>query len=156
MADNTSTSSVLNPLLIGAGLLVAWNFLKKGVSSQSLIFLPGQVKGVYFDGITPYITVGIIVQNTSNQNYTIRSLAGNVTANKNGSNYNIGNLSTFTPQYIYGNSQRTIWVDLRLSLIGIVSDILNSYQEGISQTIKFSGNANVENVQVPIEFIFTI
>lgn len=151
----SSGSTVKNVLLIG-GALYIYSLIKKTTAARTLVFLPGPVKGLYFDSFTPYITVGIIVQNTSNQNYTIQSLAGNVYAMANGEKWNIGNLSTFAPQQIFGNSQQTIFIDLRLSLIGIVGDILNLIDNGIEQEITFEGYANVDGIQVPLDFKYKI
>lgn len=148
--------NLFSGLLIGSGLYLLYNWISKGKAAGSLNFIQGSVKGIYFDGITPYITVGIVVQNTSSEIFTISSIAADVTAQSLGKVYSIGNVSTFTQQQILPNSQSTLWVDIRLSLIGVVKDLLNTYYYGFQQTINFNGFANVENLQIPINFDYTI
>lgn len=155
-STTTANSRILKGALLTGAALLAWRWLSKSSSAKSLIFLPGSVNGIYFDGITPYVRVGIIVQNTSNQSYTINSIAGNVTSYQNGKSYNIGNVSTFTQQQILANKQQTILIDVRLSLIGVVSDLLNIIDAGYHQKIIFNGYANVENLQIPLNFEYTL
>lgn len=153
---STTGQKIFKGTLIAAGALLAINWLRKKSSADSLIFLPGSIDGIYWDGFTPFVSLGIIVQNTSNQSYTISSIAGNVSSNVNGKIYNLGNVSTFTQQQILANSQQTIKVDIRLSLIGIVSDIINMINQGFRQTITLEGSANVENLQIPLKFDYSI
>lgn len=99
------------------------------------------------------MTIGLGVQNTSNQSFTIRSLAGNLYAN----NYYIGNVSSFTLRTIAPNSQQVIFITARLQLIGIVNDILNAFENrNFAQTIEIKAMANVDNLQIPININYKI
>ena len=140
----------IKTVLIGGGLLLAYNMFSRKVAAATLNFLPGQLKRLSTDGATPVLTIGVIIQNTSNQSYQLNSLAGNVYANNDGNVYNVGNVSTFTVQQILPNRQQEIVVDMRLSLTGIVSDLLNSIANGFGQDIQFKGYANVDGLQIPI------
>jgi LEA14-like dessication related protein len=103
---------------------------------------------VHFDGATPVLTVGLVVENTSNQSMTIKSLVGNLYAN----GYNVGHLSAFDPQEITPNSQSVISIDIRMGLLGIVNDIIRAVQYGnFTQDLQLTGYANVDNLQVPID-----
>lgn len=103
------------------------------------------------DGLTPVMTLGLAIQNTSNQSFTLQSLAGEVYANK----YLIGNVGTFSAQTIHPNSETVIYIDCRLSLLGIVTDILNAIRnKTFSQTIELESTANIDNLQVPIDLSY--
>jgi hypothetical protein len=144
---------LLNGILLAGAALIGYNLISKHFAAGTLNFLPGQIKSISF----PVITVGIVIQNTSNQAYTLKSLAGNVYTNANGSIYNIGNVSNFTAQTINPNSQKTIPIDLRLSLIGVVSDIFNLITSGnFQQDIQLKGFANVDGLQIPLVFNYKL
>ena len=116
-------------------------------------FFPGGVSNIRFDGATPIITLNLIAHNTSNITMTINSFDANVTANDT----YVGNASSFTPQVIAANSQATVMVDIRLSLLNIVNDIIKAFQYGnFQEVIRLTGNANVDNAQVPIDMNFTV
>ena len=92
-----------------------------------------------------------MAQNTSNQVLSCYSFAASLTAN----NILIGNVASFTPQIIAPNSQQIISVDVRLSILGIVNDIIRDVQFGnFQQDIILNGFANVDNYQVPITMTF--
>lgn len=145
-------------IAIGAGALILYNLFSRRMAAGTLNFLPGPVKSFRIDGATPIITVGLLVQNTSNQNYTINSLAGTVYTNSNGKNWIIGNVSSFVPQVITQNSQSLLFVDLRLMLIGVVSDMINYLSVGdqFSQDISLNAIANVSGLQVPFNFNYKV
>lgn len=99
------------------------------------------------DGITPVMKLGLSIQNTNNQPFTLNSLAGEVYSN----NYLIGRLGTFQSQTINGNSETVIYVDCRLSLLGIVNDMLDAIRnKTFSQAIELEMVANIDNVQFVI------
>ncbi len=150
------SDKILKGVLIGGAIFLGYRLLARGASASTLNFVPGRIKGLYFDGITPYLTVGIIVQNTSNYSFVLNSIAGSVLSNQNGQLYTLGNVSYFSPQKIYANSQVEIFVNLRLSLIGVVSDIINSISNGFSQVIEMKATANVDALQVPVHFKYNV
>ncbi len=156
MAQPAKSDSLLKTAALGAALFLGYSLFARKKAAGNLNFVPGNIKGLYWDGINPFLTVGVVVQNTSNYSYTLYSIAGNVFSNQNGQRYNLGNFSYFSPQRIQANSQTTVYVDLRFGLIGIVSDIINSITNGFAQTIEMSGNANAEGFQVPINFKYNV
>lgn len=103
------------------------------------------------DGLTPVMTLGLAVQNTSNQSFTIKSMAGELYANK----YLVGNLSSFTSQTIPPNSEQVIAINVRMSFIGLVNDIINAIKnKTFRQELQLNSVANIDNLQVPIDLIY--
>jgi hypothetical protein len=138
--------------LVAAGA-VAFSLLNKANAAGTLNFYPLSVTGIQMDGSTPVMTLGIRVQNTSGSQYVMRSIAGNAYSN----NYLVGNFSSFAQQSIPANYQATIYITIRLSLIGIVQDILNAFQyHNFTQTVTLQGYANVDNYQVPINLSYQV
>jgi len=156
MSQSRNSDSLLKGTAVAAALFLGYSLFARKSAAGNLNFLPGPVKGLYWDGINPYLRVGVIVQNTSNYSYTLNSIAGTVYSNQNGNRYNLGNFSWFAPQKIMANSQTTVFVDLRFGLIGIVSDIINSITNGFAQEIEMNGTANVDGLQVPITFKYNV
>ena len=139
-----------------AGLFIL-NMLSRKAAAGTLNIYQGAVKGISWEGLTPVITVGIIVSNTSNQTFNINSLAGSMTTITNGKNYVIGSASSFTRQSILPNSQTTVWIDVKLSIIGVVADIFNIIQYGnYEQALTFNGYVNVDGLQVPVNFNYKV
>jgi hypothetical protein len=144
---NTSTA-----LTVAAGV-VLYSTLSKASALKTLNFYPAAVKDIRFDGATPVMTIGLAVQNTSNQKLVLHSFAGNLTANS----YLIGNASLFTPTQILPNKQTVIWMNVRLSLIGIVQDILQAFNgNGSAQNIVLSATANIDRWQVPLNLKYKV
>lgn len=101
--------------------------------------------------------VSLVVQNTSNEQFTLKSIAGDVYATSNGSKYWVGNVSYWLPQVIYANQQTALKLNVSLGLIGIVQDIIQAFQYGsFSQVLTFQANANVDNIQVPIKIDYKV
>lgn len=137
-------------LLIGAGI-VAYSLLRKTTGLSSLVFFPEKVRRVAWESGSPVLEIGLGVQNTTNQQFTIKSIAGNAYSN---GNY-IGNISMFSPLSIAPNSESVIVAKIRLQLIGVVSDIINAINTGtFGQEIGLELQANVDNVQFPINLKF--
>ena len=132
---------------------MALTAFQKASASGTLNFYPESLRHVEFDGITPVATFGLVIQNPSSQKFTIRSLAGNFTAN----GFRIGNVSSFTPISVNANSQTVYLLTVRLSLLGVVQDIINALNgNGIKQNVTFNAWVNVDNYSVPINMIFQI
>lgn len=145
--------NVLQTSLLVGGALVAVNAFQKASAAGTLNFYPDSIKNIAFDGITPVATLGIMVQNPTGQRYQVKSLVANLTAN----GFNIGNVSSFTPTYIAPNSQSVYLVNVRLSLLGIVTDIINAFNGGgVRHVITFKGFANVDNFVVPINMQYVV
>jgi hypothetical protein len=118
--------------------------------------LPGNVKSIGWQWLSPVITISLIVQNTSNHSFNLLSIAGDLYSVKSDNDYLLGHISDFTSQTIAPNSETVVDVAVRLELLGIVSDLFNSVNTGIAQTIHLSALANVDQIQVPLEYDYQI
>ena len=108
---------------------------------------------MHFDGVTPVLTLGLVAQNVSNQQMTIKSIVANLFTN----NYLVGNLASFTPQVILPTSQVTLYVDVRLSPLSIVNDIIRAIQYGnFQQNVVLKGDMNVDNMVLPVDMNYKI
>lgn len=140
-------------IALTAGALLLYSYFRKATAAGRLNFYPANVKDLYFDGATPVITLGLAVQNTSNQSFGLKSLAGNVYAN----NYLVGNVSSFTPQIIGPNSQAIVTIRVRMSLLGIVNDIIEAItNKKFTQVLELESWANIDNQQVPINIKYKV
>jgi hypothetical protein len=144
--------SKTSTILLAAVGLLAYSLYRKQSALNTLQFYPYSLKGIKFDGITPVMTMGLAVQNTSNQNFTLNSFAGQLYANT----YLIGNVGSFIPQNILANNQSVIYIDVRLSLLNIVSDIISAINNNsLNQTFELDSTANIDNLQIPVKVKFT-
>lgn len=108
-----------------------------------------------FQGLTPVLDIYVGIMNPTGGTFSINSIAGDVYAN----NDFIGNLSSFTLTTIKPNSQTVFIATLRMSLIGIVSEVWNAVSAGLSTvtfTLKFQGTVNVNGVPVPAVMSYKI
>lgn len=97
------------------------------------------------------------MQNTSNHAFNIYSIAGSVYSQTNGKSYLIGYLSDFTPTAIAPHSQTTLIITAKLQVIGVVSDLLTALNAGdYSQVIDLKATANVDYLQVPIDYTYKL
>ena len=139
-------------LLVG-GAILAYNAFTKAGALQSLNFYPKSITDIRFQGVTPVMRLGLAIQNTTNQRLIVRSLAGNLYSNT----YLIGNISTFSPLAINPNSETVLQITVRLSLLGIVQDIIDAFNgNGLQQKIVFDARANIDRYQVPINIKYTV
>ncbi len=138
---------------MAAGGIILYSLFRKGAALGTLNFYPGTVKDIEFDNSVPVMTLGLVVQNTSNQYFNLNSIAGNVYANDK----YVGNVSSFIVQHIPANSQTTIFLNLRMNLIGIVTDIINAFTtHNTSQVLKLEATANIDTLQVPVNISYTV
>jgi len=139
-------------LLIG-GALLAYNAFAKGNALQTLNFYPKKVSNIRIDGVTPVMTFGLAVQNVSNQSMVLHSLAGNLYAN----GILIGNVSSWVPTRINANSETVLQITVRLSLLGVVQDIIRAFNgDGWQQNIEFDARANVDRYNIPIKITYKV
>lgn len=133
--------------------IAGYALLAKKSASGSLVFYPASVRNIKFQGSTPIMTVGLVIQNPTNQKFVVKSLAGNLFAN----NYLVGNLSSFQTTEILPNSEVILYVEIRLSLISIVNDIIRAFQFGnFSQDLLLKATANVDNYPVPLTLNYKV
>ena len=106
-------------------------------------------------GITPVIDIYIGVQNPTNGTFTIQSAAGKVYVNEN----YLGDLSSFSLTSVKPNAQTFFVCTLRMSLVGLASEVYNAISEGLSTVtfnLKFNGTVNVNYVPVPVALGYRI
>jgi LEA14-like dessication related protein len=138
-------------LLIGGAVGVY--YLTRATAAKRLNFYPGQIQGMAFEDFTPMIYLDFIVQNTSNADITLHSIAGNAYSN----GYMVGNISNFQGVVVRGNGETRVPVLVRLNLINVVNDLMNAWQTGsFKQDISIAGRANAEGLSVPINLKFTV
>jgi hypothetical protein len=136
---------VFEAVAIVAGIAGLYLFnLSKAASN--LTYFPGDITGFSLAGFSPVITVDLVVQNTSNVEFTISSLAANVTSDGT----LIGNVSNFSPVRIPTNSQGNIPLTLTLQPLGVVNDIISIITGGSgSRDILLQGSVNANGFQQP-------
>lgn len=92
------------------------------------------------------------MQNTSNQSFTLQSLAGNIYAN----NILVGNVAMFDAVQIEANSQGNLRLRASLLLIGVLQTIIDALDGIKKQKIDLVARANVDNLQLPIDITYEI
>lgn len=129
------------------GGAAALYFLARYRFSQKASFILQSVKpaGTLF---SPIVNVKMLVQNPTNQKIVIKSIVGTLSV---GGKF-LANISSFGDQVITANSESILNITARPSAIGI----FNTFKQLITQPIPgtqivFSGTANVDGVNVPIE-----
>ena len=98
--------------------------------------------------LSPVVNVKMLVQNPTNQKIVIKSIVGTLSV---GGKF-LADVSSFGDQKITPNSESTLSITARPSAIGV----FNTFRQLITQPIPgtqivFSGSANVDGVNVPVE-----
>lgn len=128
-------------VVAGAAGLYLWNLQK---AAGNLIYMPGNITGFTISGLSPEISATLLIQNTSNINFTINSLAAVVTSD----NTQIGNVSSFIPTSIPANGQAAVPIVLTLQPIGIVNEIIQLITGGTGKRdIVIQGSVNANGMQ---------
>lgn len=140
-------------ILLGLGALIAFGLIRKKNALGTLNFYPATATDLRFEGMTPILSLGLAVQNTSNQQFTLNSFSGNVYSN----NYLVGNVSNFNPVTVAANKQTMVILKIRLSLLGITNDIIRAFQtHNIQQQLQLQAYVNVDGIQAPLNINYTI
>lgn len=140
-------------LLYGGIAAVAFVLFSKARALANLVFSPGTVNNMGFINGTPVADFTILVQNTSSAGLTVNSFAGNVFSN----NTLVGNVFNFSPVDIPPNSQVPVNVSIQFKALGIVNDIIRSFQyNNFGQVVSIDGFANVSGLQLPIHLQFAV
>ena len=129
------------------GGAAALYFLARYSFSQKAIFLLRSVKpsGTI---LQPTVTVEIAVQNPTNQRITLKSISGSIFVNDK----YLANVSSFGDQIITGNSESIVKVTARPSGLGVFQSVRELLTQPIGTIqVRFSGTANVDGINVPIE-----
>lgn len=154
---NRLTISTGKTIALGIAALLAWNIYSRARAAGSLTFFPGKIKKFDWNNGSPVITFELLVQNTSNHTFNLLSIAGNVFSLSNGKQYLIGYISDFRSQTVAPVSESTLQVQARLQLTGVVGDLINAFTSGdYSQEIHLAANANVDYIQVPIDYTYKL
>lgn len=131
-------------IVAGVAGLYMWNLYK---AANNLTYFPGDITGFSLSGFSPVITADLVVQNTSNVDFTIYSLSGNVLSDGT----IIGNLKNFTPVRIPANSQGTIPLTFTFQPLGVVNEIISIITGGSGQReMLLQGAVNANGVQLAI------
>jgi hypothetical protein len=140
-------------IALGAVGLIAAVLWSKARAAGTLIFQPGRVQNIGFDGTSPVIQLSLIVQNTSSSGFTLESLAGNIISDS----YIIGNFSNFQPIHINANSETVVPISIRLGMIGLVQDLITSFATGdFTKRITLQGFVNAGFVRAPLNVSYLI
>lgn len=138
-------------LLIAAGLGI-WAFTQARAAGN-LQYFPGNITDLSLSGINPTLQAQLIIQNTSNVQFEIRSLSASVLSNDT----LIGNVSSFTATVIPPNSQIIYPLTIQLLTISIIDDIINAINTGsIRREIVLNGSLNANGQQVPLQLTYVI
>lgn len=143
----------LTPIIIATGAAIAIMAMVKSKSAQSLNYIFQGIRAAW-QGSAPVLSLQIGVQNPTNQSFLIKSIVGSLYS----AGTPIGNVSSFTPVNIAANNVTTIPVNIRLSLIGIATDLFNLIKNGNGQAheIEFSGYVNADNISVPLKLTYKV
>lgn len=138
-------------LLIAGGIWLYTSTVTK--AAGNLIFVPGNITNIGLAGISPVVVADLLIQNTSNVDFTLNSLAANVTSDGT----LIGNVSNFSAVSIPGNSQTAVPLHLTLLPLGIVDNIIQAFYGGFTKKeFVVDGSVNANGQQVPLKLIFKI
>lgn len=130
----------INPLVIVAAAVVAVIYFGNlGAAGGVLEYY---IQAVDFTGITTG-SITLVIQNPSNANITLNSMAGTIAANGT----TIGNISNFQGGIsIPANQQVPVKVFVNISLLGIISDLYSILTQptGITSVdFLITGTANI-------------
>lgn len=140
-------------LLLIAGAAAVVYFANRARSIANLTFFPQGVSSMAFEGMNPVAYVDILVQNTSNVSIDLNSLSGNAYVD----NTLVGNVSNFTPVTSQGNSEGVLPLKIRFQALGIVNEIINSFQAGhLKKELVIDGRVNADGIQYPLTLTFQI
>jgi hypothetical protein len=139
-------------LLLLAG--VAWLYTSTVTKAAgNLIFVPGNIINIGLEGMYPVVVANLLVQNTSNVDFTLNSFAATVTSDGT----LIGNVSNFNAVAIPGNSQTAVPLNLTLFPLGIVDNLIQAFYGGfVKKEFIIDGSVNANGQQVPLKLIFKV
>lgn len=138
---------------IGVLLWIGAKAASKLYAASGLTFFPDGVSDLQFQHGHPILTLSLKAQNTSGQEITLNSLAGNVYANKT----LVGNVGLFSPVTIPANKQATLPLRVEFLLIGLVNNILDAVTTGnFKQKLKLDSHANINNLQIPVPLEYEV
>lgn len=130
-----------------AGGAAALYFIARYQFSQKANFL---LRSIRPSGsiLSPTVTIEITVQNPTNQRVNLKSLSGSVFVNDK----YLANVASFGDQIIDPNSESVLKLTARPTGLGVFQSVKELLTQPIgSIQARFSGTANVDGINVPIE-----
>lgn len=141
--------------IIGFSLigLIALYFLRLKTTISHLNYYAAGVS-LSWDNQTPVLKVSIGIQNPDENSFLVKSIVGNLYANGT----IVGNVSAFTPLTVPPLSSVVYPVYVRLSILGITSNIIQilTGSGGFREMVEFDGTARVDNITNPLNIKYTI
>ncbi len=139
-------------LLILGGALLAWPLISKAVAGSKLSIVFSRIKSVNYQGGQLQIIIELRAINPSNQDFTIRSLHGDLYFNGT----SVGQGFILSPLTIQPNSYTDLPITFTLTTGQAANAIYNLVTGGTSggATLNFKGSANVDGLPIPINQTF--
>lgn len=98
--------------------------------------------------LSPRVLITFAVQNPTNQRITVKSVVGSVYVDDKF----LANVSSYGDQTIQPNAESLFTVTARPSAVGVFQSLKQLVTQPIGNIeIRFSGSANVDGINVPIE-----
>lgn len=131
---------------------IAATFLLTGKKFLSrLLFVPRGIKIDTTSLIHPVIYLKIGIQNPSSVSVKLNSLIGQLSAGGK----TLASVSAFPQMSIDGNAESVVTLTVEPSLVTAISFIINLIGQGVhGLDFLFEGNANVNNIVVPVKTTF--
>lgn len=140
-------------ILLGIAGFIGYKLFNKAKAGGDLVFFPRGIRAIRFEGANPILELNLGIANTSNQEFTINAIAGNLYTN---GTY-VGYVSNFNHTAIHAQTEVSLVVSCRMSLLGIVSQLLDGLQNGTwEQDVQLELNANVDNISVPVKINYKL
>jgi len=137
---------------IGLGLTGLYLY-NRYQQAGSLIFYPGNITNIGFTGSNAVADTSIVIQNTSNGSFTVRSLAANVYYNDT----LVGNISTFGNWVLGPNSQGQLPVQINFLLLSIINEIISVFTtKDRVKPLRVKGTVNADSIQIPLDLTYQI
>jgi LEA14-like dessication related protein len=138
--------------LIGAGIFVLSKIATANIASR-LNFVLGGVSAS-LSGLTPVVTVNVVVQNPTSGSFTVNSLVGNISVNGT----QIGNISMFVATVIPPNNQVQLPLTVILNPAQVLTDLLNllTGNSGNQVIVSLDGTANIDNIPIPVSIQYNV
>lgn len=139
--------------LVIAALVAGYAFLKIKTGISNLTFYFRGI-GIDFENFNPIANLTFGINNPSNLNLKINAVSGSLLVG----NTVIGTVSSFERVIIPKQSEGILTVKVRLSVWGVVSDIVNRIQtkSGLSYQLNFVGSVNADGILIPVNMTFAI
>ena len=98
--------------------------------------------------LSPRVLITFSVQNPTNQRITVKSVVGSVYV----SDKFLANVTSYGDQTIQPNAESLFTITARPTAIGVFQSLKNLITQPLGNIqIRFSGSANVDGINVPIE-----